>query len=67
MNVITLFSVSIVAGLGALLVLFGHPGVAVALWIVAAVTAPSPRMASAWERFVVLRAGQLDGIRGPAN
>lgn len=65
MNAITLFSVSLLAGLGALLMLFGHLGAAVALWAVAAVTASSLKMANTWERFVVLRAGKLHGVRGP--
>jgi regulator of protease activity HflC (stomatin/prohibitin superfamily) len=65
MSAITLFSVSLFTGLGALLMLFGHLGGAVALWVVAAVTASSVKMANTWERFVVLRAGKLQGVRGP--
>jgi regulator of protease activity HflC (stomatin/prohibitin superfamily) len=65
MNAITLFSVSILAGLGALLVLFGHLGAAVALGVVAAAVASSLKMANTWQRFVVLRAGKLQGVRGP--
>jgi regulator of protease activity HflC (stomatin/prohibitin superfamily) len=65
MSAITLFSVSLLAGVGALLMLFGHLGAAVALWVVAAVTASSVKMANTWEKFVVLRAGKLHGVRGP--
>lgn len=45
MNAILRFSVSILAGLEALLMVFGHPDWAVALWSAATAAAPSSRPA----------------------
>jgi hypothetical protein len=46
MNAITRFSVSILAGLEALLMVFGHPDWAVALWAVATAPAQVTRAAA---------------------
>jgi hypothetical protein len=46
MNAITRFSVSILAGLEALLMVFGHPDWAVGLWAVATAPAQAARAAA---------------------
>ena len=46
MNALTRFSVSILAGLEALLMVFGHPDWAVALWAVATSPAQATRVAA---------------------
>lgn len=65
MNPITVFIVAVLALLGALLAATNHFALAVPLWVLAAVVATSLKMANTWQRFVVLRAGKLHGVRGP--
>src|SRR5665213_3645522 len=65
MNPITVFitvaCLAVGAGLGAIGYLYA--GVAVA--IVAIVIAAALKMANTWEKFVILRAGKLRGVKGP--
>ena len=65
MNPITLFltvvCLVIGAGLGAIGLLYA--GIAMA--IVAVIVATALKMANAWEKFVILRAGKLHGVKGP--
>jgi regulator of protease activity HflC (stomatin/prohibitin superfamily) len=65
MNPITLFAVAVIAALGAWVASIGYLGLGIALWGVAAVVAQSLKMANTWQKFVVLRAGKLQGVRGP--
>ncbi|GAB3759330.1 slipin family protein [Ramlibacter monticola] len=65
MNPITIFVVAAIALAGAGLAFLGWLQAAVALWVVAAVVAASLKMANTWQKFVVLRAGKLQGVRGP--
>jgi len=65
MNPITLFIVAAFAAIGALLAATGSLGWALALWVAAAVISQTLKMANTWEKFVVLRAGRLQGVRGP--
>jgi regulator of protease activity HflC (stomatin/prohibitin superfamily) len=65
MNPITLFLtvvlLAVAFGLGAM----GHLYAAVAMAIAALVIATALKMANAWEKFVILRAGKLRGVKGP--
>lgn len=65
MNAITLFLTVIfaVAGVGAGFA--GHTYLGIALIVVAIIISAALKMANVWERFVILRAGKLLGIRGP--
>jgi regulator of protease activity HflC (stomatin/prohibitin superfamily) len=65
MNPITLFVVVIclIAGGGLIEIGLVVPGAL--LIIVAVLIAASLRMANVWQRFVVLRAGKLQGVKGP--
>jgi regulator of protease activity HflC (stomatin/prohibitin superfamily) len=65
MNPITLFIVVVIAAVGGLLAAMGHLVPAIACWVVAAVVSQSLKMANTWQKFVVLRAGKLQGVRGP--
>jgi regulator of protease activity HflC (stomatin/prohibitin superfamily) len=63
-NPITLFLAAICVAAG---VAFApiEPPVTVAFVALAVIIAASLKMARAWERFVILRAGKLHGVRGP--
>ena len=65
MNPITLFVVAVTAAIGALLAAMGSLGLGIASWAVAAVISQSLKMANTWQKFVVLRAGKLHGVKGP--
>ena len=65
MNPITLFLVLVIAAPGALAIAMGRLVPGVALVVVAAIVGLSVKMANTWEKFVVLRAGKLQGVRGP--
>jgi regulator of protease activity HflC (stomatin/prohibitin superfamily) len=60
MNPITIFVTIICAAIGGFLPLAG-----VAFFVLAVIVAASLKMANAWERFVILRAGKLQGVKGP--
>ncbi|MEP9373679.1 slipin family protein [Mesorhizobium sp. KR1-2] len=65
MNPIALFLSLVFAAAGAALSAKGHPYWAVPFFIVAILVAASLKMANTWQRFVILRAGKLLGVRGP--
>ena len=65
MNPITLFVATVVAAAGMWVASMGYLGAGIALCVVAAVIAQSLKMANTWQKFVVLRAGKLRGVRGP--
>jgi hypothetical protein len=65
MNPITIFltvaCLAVGAGLGAI----GHLYAGVPVVIVAIIIAAALKMANTWEKFVILRAGKLRGVKGP--
>ncbi|MCJ0762135.1 slipin family protein [Variovorax terrae] len=65
MNMITLFIVAVLGALGALLATLGWLGLGIAFGVAAALVALSLKMANTWQKFVVLRAGKLQGVKGP--
>ena len=65
MNPITLFAAAALAALGALLVEFVNVGAGAVLLLAALLVFMSLKMANTWQRFVVLRAGKLQGVKGP--
>ena len=65
MNPITLFLVVVILVLAGALEPVAGPTVSGAMVVVAALVATSLKMANAWERFVILRAGQFMGVKGP--
>ncbi|MEP7042087.1 MAG: slipin family protein [Dokdonella sp.] len=65
MNPITLFLTVAVAAIGALFAARGNLGAGIAFWIAAIAVSQSLKMANTWQKFVVLRAGKLHGVRGP--
>jgi regulator of protease activity HflC (stomatin/prohibitin superfamily) len=65
MNPITLFITILCAAAGGGLLLFGHVLPAALLFAAAILVAASLKMANAWQKFVILRAGKLQGVKGP--
>jgi regulator of protease activity HflC (stomatin/prohibitin superfamily) len=65
MNPITLFLTFLLAAAGFLAGRFVNPYLAPGFWLAAAGVGLSLKMANTWEKFVVLRAGRLLGVRGP--
>jgi regulator of protease activity HflC (stomatin/prohibitin superfamily) len=65
MNPITLFLTAICAAAGIWLGLTATPLIGVPLVILALIIAASLKMANTWQKFVVLRAGNLQGVKGP--
>ena len=65
MNPITLFIVAVLAIAGGLLGASGYLIPAIVVWVTAAVVSQSLKMANTWQKFVVLRAGKLQGVKGP--
>ncbi len=65
MNSITLLITVVFAGIGALLFTMQMPGPGIAFGVLAVLTLYSLKMANNWERFVILRAGKLSGVKGP--
>ena len=65
MNAITLFIGAVLAALAAALGVVGHLAAAACLIAAAVVISQSLMMANTWQKFVVLRAGKLHGVRGP--
>lgn len=65
MNAIALFLSLVFAAAGAALSAKGHLYWGIPFFLVAILIASSLKMANTWERFVILRAGKLLGIRGP--
>jgi len=65
MNPITLFISACIFGAGALLVSHEQiiPGAIILL--IGVVVSQSLKMANSWEKFVILRAGKLHGVKGP--
>lgn len=65
MNPITLFlTIGFVAG-GAFFLSVGQIPIAVVLFVIAALILFSLKVATQWEKYVILRAGRLHGVKGP--
>jgi regulator of protease activity HflC (stomatin/prohibitin superfamily) len=64
-NPITLFVTLLLAAMGAAAARFAAPVVGAPFLLAAIVVAASLKMANAWQKFVVLRAGRLQGVKGP--
>jgi regulator of protease activity HflC (stomatin/prohibitin superfamily) len=64
MNPITLFIVVVLLGIGGV---FGreNPILIAPFLVAAAIVAVSLKMANTWQKFVILRAGKLHGVKGP--
>ncbi len=65
MNPITVFLTIVCLAVGAGLIAIGYLHAGIAAIIVAVVIATALKMANAWEKFVILRAGKLRGVKGP--
>ncbi len=65
MNPITLFAAVVLAAIGALLFEFVNFGLSAVIFLAALLVLMSLKMANTWQRFVVLRAGKLQGVKGP--
>ena len=65
MNPITLFVTAVLAAIGALFVTRNDLGPDIVFLAGAAIVAASIKMANTWQKFVVLRAGKLLGVKGP--
>jgi regulator of protease activity HflC (stomatin/prohibitin superfamily) len=65
MNPITLFATALCGLIGAGFWVTGNFVPGVIFFILAVLVAASLKMANNWERFVILRAGKLQGVQGP--
>ena len=65
MNPITLFATVIFAVIGGLLFAAQQAGIGILFIALAMLIAASLKMANAWEKFVILRAGNLSSVKGP--
>jgi regulator of protease activity HflC (stomatin/prohibitin superfamily) len=65
MNPITLFLTAVFAAAGIWLYITATPLIGVPLVILALIIAASLKMANTWQKFVILRAGKLQGVKGP--
>ena len=65
MNPITLFATMLLAVVGAVLARSAGPVIAAPFLLAAIIVALSLKMANTWQKFVVLRAGKLQGVKGP--
>ena len=65
MNPITAFLTIVCAAIGVALVAMGQPALGIPLVIVAIFIAFALKMANTWQKFVILRAGKLHGVKGP--
>jgi len=65
MNPITLFLTIVFALAGAFFYTQQNFPIAIALFVIAVLILFSLKMANAWEKFVILRAGRLQSVKGP--
>jgi regulator of protease activity HflC (stomatin/prohibitin superfamily) len=65
MNPITLFLAAVCVLLAAAFGTWFSPYLALPLLVAAAFIALSLKMANAWQKFVILRAGKLQSVKGP--
>ena len=65
MNLITVFISGVCGVAGVALGAIGHPYWGIPFVIVAIIIASALKMANTWQKFVILRAGKLLGVKGP--
>src|ERR1700680_5120978 len=65
MNPIPLFLTVVCALIGGVLWTIGVRPLAIVFFVAAVLIAASLKMANAWQKFVILRAGKLQGVKGP--
>ena len=65
MNSITVFLTVVCLAIGAASGAIGFLYAGIAVAIVAVIVAAALKMANTWEKFVILRAGKLHGVKGP--
>jgi regulator of protease activity HflC (stomatin/prohibitin superfamily) len=65
MNPITLFLTMLLLGIGGAVAGLVSPVYGAPIIVLALIVAASLKMANTWEKFVVLRAGNLQGVHGP--
>jgi regulator of protease activity HflC (stomatin/prohibitin superfamily) len=65
MNPITVFLTIACLAVGAALGAIGHLYFGIAIAFAAVIIASALKMANSWEKFVILRAGKLRGVKGP--
>ena len=65
MNPITIFITIVCLAIGAGLSAMGYLYAGIAVVVVAVVIAAALKMANTWQKFVILRAGKLRGVKGP--
>ena len=65
MNPITMFFTVLLAGAGGFFYTQQDPAVAIFFFALAVIVFFSLKMANAWEKFVILRAGKLQSVKGP--
>jgi regulator of protease activity HflC (stomatin/prohibitin superfamily) len=65
MNPITLFITVVLLGIGGAVGSLTTPLYGAPIIVLALIVATSLKMANTWQKFVVLRAGNLQGVRGP--
>jgi regulator of protease activity HflC (stomatin/prohibitin superfamily) len=65
MNPITLFVVLLLLAFGGLFAEFVNLYAGAVFLVLAIITAMSLKVANSWQKFVVLRAGELQGVKGP--
>jgi len=65
MNPITLFLTIVCIAIGAALGAAGHISLAIVFVLLAIIIAAALKMANTWQKFVILRAGKLLGVKGP--
>ncbi len=65
MNPITVFLTVVCLAIGVALGAVGYLYAGIAVVVVAVIVAAALKMANTWEKFVILRAGKLRGVKGP--
>ena len=65
MNPITLFVTAACIAIGVALGALGYLYAGIAVVVLAVIIAAALKMANTWEKFVILRAGKLRGVKGP--
>ena len=65
MNPITAFLTVVFGAVGVALGVMGQPSWGIQFVIVAIFIAFALKMANTWQKFVILRAGNLHGVKGP--
>jgi hypothetical protein len=67
MNPITVFITIACGAVGVALGAIGHLYLGIPFVIAAIIVAAALKMANTWEKFVILRAGKLRGVKGPTD